>query len=159
MLSEIAVPEKEVTASTPEELQNFLDTTFKTSYLPTTLDRILFRPDGTIECEGHQFPCAQGFLEALSVAIRMPLAYAYQLDGQLFTENFEQRKERCSKAVTICINRGMAVNLADAVYRPARTVDVLAGVVDASFWKFDRVRLSDRGVEINLIQPGCAITP
>jgi hypothetical protein len=159
MLSDTAVPEKEVQTSDPDELRNLLETDYKTTYYPTTLDHICFLPSGEIQFDGHQMPYAPGFLDAAANAIGMPLGYAYDLDLDLFRANFEQRKHPRSKAVTICRNRGIAVNFCDAEYRPARTIDVLRGLVDGNSWTMNIALLSDRGVEINYIQPGFAVVP
>jgi hypothetical protein len=113
-----------------------------------------------IEFDSHRMPCAQGFLESVADSIEMPLGYAYKLDYGLFRENFERRKEHYCKAVTVCCNRDIAVNLVpDAGYRPAHTVDVLHGFTDLNFWNLQEARVSDRGVEINYIEPGCTVAP
>jgi hypothetical protein len=153
-LSETASPEKLVSATCLPELQEVLERDFNTSYFPTVLDRIQLGSDGLIEFEDHQMPCAQTFLEAMAKQIAMPLDYAYAVDFELFRHNVEQRKERCSKAVTVCCNRGIAVNLAGAEYRPARTVDVLRKIESAALWQLRAAHVSDRGVEVSLIEPG-----
>ncbi len=159
MLGDIAAPEKEVLARSTDELRDSLETSFKTTYFHTSLDHMRFLPSGQIQFNDQEMPCAPGFLDAAAIAIRMPLDYAYRLDFGLFQQNFECRKAHCSRAVTICCNRGIAVNLADPDYRPAHTADVLRGLVGASFWTLNGARVSDRGVDINLIQPGCTVTP
>jgi hypothetical protein len=159
MLADITHPEKEALATEPKQLRDFLETDFKTAYCETTLDRLRLRPEGTVEFGNEVMPFVPGFLEALAQSIDMPLNYAYRLDPELFQHNFEKRKEHCCKPVTLCINRGVAINIADIEYRPARTADVLPGLLHGSFWKFDRARISDRGVEVNLIQDGCALMP
>lgn len=159
MLSEIAVPEKEVLATSVDHVRDLLEVAFKPSYCRTSLDHIRLLPHGLIEFDGECMPCAQGFLESLSSMIRMPLGYAYLVDFDLFAHNFEQRKGRCNRAVTVCCDRGVAVNLADADYRPAKTIDVLLGITDESFWKLRDARVCDRGVEINLIEPGRVVAP
>jgi hypothetical protein len=159
MISEIAIPEKEAQTIEPEQLQDLLETEFKTRYFTTTLDRIRLRSDGTVEFEDQQVRCTRGFLEPLVEAIGMSLSYAYSIDAELFIENFEHQKLSCSKAITVCVNRGTAVNFCHAGYRPPHTVDLLPGLADASFWKFNSARVSDRGVDINYIQPGCFVMP
>ena len=154
MLSEIAIPEKGADANSFPELREFLESDFHTTYFPTVLDRIQLRPDGMIEFDGRRMPSTQSFLEALGKHIGMPLAYAYAIDFDLYRHNVEQRKERCSKAVTVCCHRGTAVNLAGREYRPAQTVDVLDKIESETIWQLQRAHVDDGGVEISLIEPG-----
>jgi hypothetical protein len=154
MLSEVATPEKNAVAKSFPELREILDTSFHTTYIPTVLDRIQLKLDGMIEFDGQRLPCTQSFLEAMSKQIGMPVAYAYAVDFELYRHNVEQRKEICSKSVTVCCHRGTAVNLADAEYRPARTVDVLRKIESETIWQLQAAHIDDRGVEISLIEPG-----
>lgn len=159
MLNEITRPEKEVRVTHADELQEILETEFKTTYHATTSERIRFLPNGVVQFDGKEVPCTLGFLESLSQSIDMPFGYACRIDGELFAINFEHRKESECRALTICLNRGIAVNAAPAEYRAVRTVEVLAGVIDKPLWNFAGARVSDRGVDIDFLQPGIDVAP
>lgn len=114
-VSDTTVPEKEAAAESLEEIRDFLESAFPATYIQTTLDRIYFRPDKTVEVEGIAMPFTPSFLEAVAHSIIMPLSYAYRLNSELFRANFERRKQLHSKAVTVCRSRGVAVNLVGTI--------------------------------------------
>ncbi len=159
MLPETIVPEKEDSTSDFEKARNFLEKDFRTSYLHTTLDKLDIRPDGHVDVEGKRIPYTQGFLEAVAGAIKMPFSFAYDIDFELFRYNFESLKTKRRKGVTLCINRGAAINIADTEYRPAHTLDVLEGLQNQNFWKFQQILISDRGAEINHLNPQLKTNP
>jgi hypothetical protein len=154
MLSEIARPEKNVTVHTLDETQELLETHFKVDRFQTTLEHIHLRPDGHIECEGRILECGQFFLESLAQSIGMSLGYAYDIDFELLRDNFERRKKAKCTALTICVSHDTAVGLAPEQYRPARTVDVLREAARQTRWELREARINDRGIDINLIEPG-----
>jgi hypothetical protein len=152
-------PEKSVLARSLTDAREFLEQDFQTTYLSTELSRINFRADGAVEFEGHVMPYTPGFLETVTAKAGMPLGYSLDISPQLYRANFDERKHTETKAVTVCINRSMAVNLATDDFRPVRTTDLLATLIGDLTWKFKDARITDRGVDVNLIQPGRVIEP
>lgn len=160
MLPEKVIPENEVHTRQLSELLSLLQTDYRTSYHRTTLDKMQIYPDGRVEGEGWTAPYTQGFLEAVAGSINMPLKYACRLDFELFQRNFEYRKLSCSKGLAVCMHRGVAVNIADAEYRPATTHDVLEsfGTNEGDF-VFQQALISDRGIEMGYLSPTLSLEP
>jgi hypothetical protein len=158
MLSEHIVAEPTVLVKSVEELRNFLEGDFRTSYLDTALDRLNLE-DSCVEVEGKRFRLTQKFLEEVATFIQMPLRYAYAIDYGLFRTNFLNRREHCSSGVRLCVQGDVVVNLAPAGYQPAATLDLLDGFCDETFWKFEEALLSPRGVEISLLTPSLNVEP
>lgn len=161
MLTEKIAQETEVHVENCSDMQNFLESDFKTSYLDTTLDRIEITPDGFVDAEGQRFQYTQFFLERAVKEIELGLKFAYDNPFELFKYNFDKVKKSKTKAVKLCINRGCVVNIADHDYEQVPTQEILDSLdgVDQKIWNFQQARISDRGVEVNFIIPEKTANP
>jgi hypothetical protein len=76
------------------------------NYLGSSLRDLELLPGGVINVQGQALPCTQNFLEELASSIKMPAAYAYDIDFDLFQLNFHQRKRVKDQAVQVCVVAG-----------------------------------------------------
>jgi hypothetical protein len=161
MLPDYLPPEKNAETKEPSQLRNFLETEYSVERANASLRDLNLLPGAMVEVHGRAFPCTQNFLEDLAAAIGMPVAYAYEIDFNLFQHNFDQRKPVKDHAVQVCISSGRAVGLAHGEYRPARTIDILESLAlyNSGFWKLQKGSLSDRCIEIDLLSEDFTVQP
>jgi len=161
MLPDSLAPEKNAVAKNVAELRDLLENQFAMKYVVASLRDIHLLPGGAIRVHGDVIPFTQKFLEDIAAYIAMPTSYAYEIDFQLFSHNFLERKGIKDQAVRICIVAGRAVALARGEHRPARTLDIVDGLPAAGLgsWKLQKALLSDRGVQIDLLSNEVAVEP
>ena len=160
MLPRELVPEKEVRTERLSEARSLLETDFRVTRVPTSLEKIDIAETGTVSVEGEQFPCTQLFLESLSHRIEMPLEYAHRIDFELFKHNFDRRKQETCSGVVVRVSRGAAINLCRERHYPARTLDVVETLPEKiRRWTFHEAVVSDRGVDLSWLDESVRLDP
>ena len=88
VLDEVVVP-KDL-----DSLIELVETTYRVDHEQTTLESIALKPDGSVQTPEGEQRVTRDFLEQCSLAIGMPLAYAYKVSPTLFCENFAKGKRK-----------------------------------------------------------------
>lgn len=160
MLHEKVFPEKFVRTNSLDKVRELLANDFRVTYATTDLASIEISPEGMVRWNGECVPFTQYFLESSAGFIGMPLGYADKIDFDLFTYNFDQRKQQECCGVKICISRNAAINICRAAYYPARTLDVLdEAEQQVAGKKFHEAVIGDRGVELSWVDERAQIDP
>ncbi len=159
MLTECIIPEKSVQVRSADAAHKILGA-FPSRRIETTLDRLEIHEDGRVDVGGEDIVFGQSFLEACARQIGLSLKYAYACSFDLFKANFDGRKKQCSKAITMCLSREIAVNICNSGYTPAATHDLLDALLrDNEVSRFQSAVISDRGAEVNVISRQAVVEP
>ena len=162
MLPKNLVLDEVVTPKDFDALIELVETTYRVDHEHTTLESIALKPDGTLYTPEGEWQVTRDFLEHCSLAIGMPLAYAYKILPELFCENVAQRQAETTAPVTISRVGNVATGLIvdrKSRYRPACTGDVLRAVRRSEGLTLCRASVSFAGVDVELSQAGNVVEP
>ncbi|MFZ1932681.1 MAG: hypothetical protein WCB27_25430 [Thermoguttaceae bacterium] len=162
MFPENLVFDEVVTPKDFDSLSELVETTYRVDHEQTTLESIALKPDGTLHTPEGEWRVARDLWEQCSLAIGMPLAYAYKVSPALFCENFAQRQAETTAPVTISRVGDVATGLIvdrKSRYRPACTADVLRAVRRSEGLTLCRASVSFAGVDVELAQAGNVVEP
>lgn len=165
MLPESIAQIREDKPKSIEDAQHLLGTKYRTRYAQVSLEHLDLYSDGHVgfrhESTSERLAFSQHFLESVARTINLPLHYGYRDNFSLFNKNFEHRKQKCTSGFTLAICNEKVVGIAPVDYRPARSVDILEILKQASekLWNVQNILLSDVGVDVNLTIPNLTIEP
>ncbi len=152
MFEQIFMEEKESPAASIEEAIHLAQSEFGISTQTIALSTVKVDEDYRISWNGQWYPVTAWAFSNLLKIVKIPESFGLRIPRDLLADNIERLKQLEARAVIIFLRDGHVVNIVKDGYHPAKNKDVLLMLqMQASRWEVGRIRLSDRGMWLTLL--------
>lgn len=156
MKKDLFAAERELTVKSFDDAMDAVRGDFHVAHYGDHVRNLSFTEGGLLESAAGTYPVTRNAFEGLCRSVNIPSDFGRRIPQDLFIHNFDTLKAKLKRRVHICISRETIISVNEITTDPIRNMEILKEAsqrAERTGMKLHDVRLSDRGMQINLLDP------